>query len=315
MGMLEILIADPLDKEIEKDLGKFGKIVKIYGDAKQKRLLKHVAEADIICIRTATHMDKDLMERASKLKYILTFTTGTDHIDTEYAKMKGITVIADREGGVKDSVAEHAVGMMIDLARNISYSHEKMNSNEWTKDECMGTELKGKTLGIIGCGRVGTSVARIAKLGLCMKVIGYDPYLGKHDLIQLVSLKELLTRSHIITLHIPLTDETEHMIGKNEFDLMARGKKPYVINTARGDIIDMNKLYTALKRGKISGAALDVYPKEPPFNDREFRKIKQLSGSGKVVLTPHIAGSTVEGKRKTGKNVISQFIKKKSKTA
>lgn len=308
MKKTKIIISDPLGEVTEKLLESLGRVVRVYTKDKQKRLLEEIADAETICVRTATHVGKELIDKAPKLKYILTFTMGTDHIDVAYARVKGVEVIEDRLGGTKDSVAEHTVGLMIDLVRKISYSDRKMRQNAWAKRECMSIELKGKTLGIIGCGRIGTRVAEIAKLGLGMRVMGYDPYV-KSDLVRMVSLEELLAESDVITLHVPKTDETTRMIGKKEFDTMARGKKPYIINTARGTVIDMNELYAALKEGKIKGAALDVYPKEPPFGDaafqKIFQKIRQLSN---VVLTPHTAGSTLEGKIKTGENVIRRFM-------
>ncbi len=274
-----------------------------------RRLQREIENADVLCIRTATKIDKALMDRGKKLKYILSFTSGIDHIDIEYAQLRGIEVIWDKLGGVSDSVAEFTIGLMINLARRISYAHERMKMNIWAKGECMGMELRKKTLGIIGCGRIGSKVAKIAKLGLEMRVIGYDPYLKRHEYVQLTSLNDVLMNSDIITIHVPLTDETRNMIGKREFELMGIGKKPYIINTSRGGVIDLKELYLALKRGLIKGVAMDVYVEEPPFKDELFTKIKELEGEGRVLFTPHIAGSTLDGKEMVGRNVIDLFLR------
>lgn len=302
--MLKTLIADPLPPEIENYLGSLGKVVKVYGEGGERRVLEEIGDADIICIRTATKMNKPMIDRAKKLKYILTFTMGTDHIDTAYAKEKGIEVISDAGGGTTEAVAEHVIGLMIDLLRKISYSNQKTKENQWVKKECMGTELNGKTLGIVGCGKIGTRIAEIAKLGFGMNVIGYDPYIKKHATVTMTGIKDVLNQSDIITLHVPETKDTIGMIGKEEFDIMVKGKKPYLINAARGKLIQSEELYTALKEGEIKGVALDVYPEEPPFEDSVYQKIK---GMDNVVLTPHIAGSTHEGKLKIGNNVIGQL--------
>lgn len=302
--MFKTLIADPLPPDIEGYLETLGKVVKVGEENKERRILEEIGDADIICIRTATKMDKPMIDLAKKLKYILTFTIGTDHIDMAYAKERAIEVISDVRGGTTDAVAEHVIGLMIDLVRKISYSNRKTKENEWVKKECMGTELNGKTLGIIGCGKIGTRIAQIAKLGFAMNVIGYDPFIKEHNMVSMTGLKEVLAQSDIITLHVPETKETVGMIGKDEFDLMAKGRKPYLINAARGKLIQSEELYTALTEGKIKGIALDVYPEEPPFEDPVYQKIKEM---GNVVLTPHIAGSTHEGKLKIGRNVIEQL--------
>ena len=284
----KVLISDSLSKEAVDILQKEKEFkVDVNTKLTPEELKKVIKDYDALLVRSATKVTADIINAADKLKIIGRAGVGLDNVDVEAASKKGIIVV-NTPGGNTISTAEHTFSMMMALSRTIPQADLSMKKGEWERKKFMGVELYGKTLGIVGLGRIGTEVAKRA-IAFGMTVIAYDPYLSAEkakDLgIENVDLKTLFQKSDYITVHTPLTDETKHMISAKEFAVMKKGVR--MINCARGGIIDEEALVKAIEEGKVAGAAFDVYENEPP-------KGSKLIGLDKVVLTPHLGASTEE---------------------
>lgn len=287
--MFRILVSDKLEKEgldiltAEKDFQvdcKFG-----IPAAELKSIIK---DYDAIIVRSGTQVTSDILENAGKLKVIGRAGVGLDNVDLDAATRKGI-VAMNTPAGNTTSTAEHTMSMIMALSRNIAQAVASVKSCKWERAKFNGVELYGKTLGIIGLGRIGSTVAKMAQ-GFGMTTIGYDPFLSAEiaakNGIKLVELEYIYKTADYITVHIPKTDETTNMIGAKQIALM----KPAVrlINCARGGIIDEKALVQALKDKRIAGAALDVYEVEPPDFSSELFKLDNC------ITTPHLGASTSE---------------------
>ncbi|MEM3693879.1 MAG: hydroxyacid dehydrogenase [Candidatus Bathyarchaeia archaeon] len=296
----KILVTDSVDLRLLKELKKHA-ILEIAPNISKEDLIERVREADILVIRGRTRVTSDVIKAARRLKAIIRAGSGIDNVDLEAAFEKGIYVLNAAEASA-DSVAEFTIGLMIALARRIPFLNESMRKGSWLKDRGMGIELKGKTLGIVGLGRIGSRVARIAK-AIGMKVLAYDPYVSREKAseleVELVGLETLLRSSDFISLHVPLTKETWRLIGKRELQLMKPSS--FLINTARGGIVDEEALERALKGGKLAGAALDVFQVEPPSLS------KGLLDLDSVILTPHIGGFTREAQGRIATCIIEDI--------
>lgn len=286
MTKFKVLVADPVD---EAFLEKVRPHVDVEVNLKlsEEELLKKVEDVDALVVRSRTKVTRRVVEAAKKLKAIIRAGVGVDNIDMEAAKEGGIAVVnTPREPA--QSVAELTMALALCLARRIPFLDRSMKSGRWIKGEAVGFELRGKVMGIVGLGSIGSTVARLAQ-AFGMKVVAYDPYITHERAsslgVELVSFQELLSTSDFISIHVPLTPETRGMIGREEVERMKHGA--FIINTSRGGIVDEEALYEALKKGKLGGAALDVYSKEPP-PDHPLLKLDS------VICTPHIGGSTPE---------------------
>ncbi len=254
-----------------------------------------------LVIRSATKATAEIIEAAHNLKVICRGGIGLDNVDIHAASKKGIVVMNTPEGNTI-TAAEHTIGMIMALSRNIPQATTSLKEGKWEKKKFQGCEIFNKTLGVIGVGRIGRLVAERSK-GMKMKVIAYDPYI-KPDIIERmdiepVSFDELLQRSNYITIHAPLTDETNNMINKETIAKMKSGAM--LINCARGGIVNEDDLFDALKSGYLSGAALDVFSKEPPG------KIKLMSLPN-FICTPHLGASTKEAQEKVAEDVAEQTV-------
>jgi len=286
--MLRILISDPLAKE-GVELLQAEKSFKV--DVKLKlppeELKKIIKDYDALLVRSGTKVTKDIIEKANKLKVIGRAGVGLDNVDLSAASKRGI-IVMNTPGGNTISTAEHTMSLMLALSRNIPQADVSTKQGKWERKKFMGVELHGKTLGIIGLGRIGGEVAKRAKT-FGMKVLVYDPFLSldKVEELGIVSaeLDAIFKASDYITVHTPLTDETKHIIGKKTIDKMKKGVR--IVNCARGGIIDETAVVYGIKSGKIAGAAFDVYEKEPP-------KDSPLIGCENIILTPHLGASTEE---------------------
>jgi D-3-phosphoglycerate dehydrogenase len=252
-------------------------------------------------VRSGTKITADLIEAASKLKAVARAGAGVDNIDVEAATRKGV-VVMNTPGGNSVAAAEHTIGMIFALARNIARGDASLRRKAWERSKLMGVELEGKTLGVIGLGRIGREVA-VRGRGLKMKVVGSDPYLSesraKEMDIQLAEVGEVLETSDVVTVHVPLSDETRGLIGRDE---LARMKpSAMVINCARGGIVDEEALAEALREGRIAGAAVDVFESEPPADS-------PLLALDNVVLTPHLGASTKEAQVSVAVQAAQQMI-------
>ena len=287
--MIKILVSDPLSEEglkILKDVKDFQVDVKT--DLKPEGLKAIIKDYDALLVRSATKVTGDIIDAADKLKVIGRAGVGLDNVDLTAATQKGV-IVMNTPGGNTISTAEHAVSMILSLARNIPQASLSTKKGEWKRSKFMGVELYAKVLGIVGFGRIGKEVAKRA-LSFGMRVLAYDPFLSREIAeslgIQVVELKELFEQSDYITVHTPLTDETTHLVSTKQFALMKKGVR--VINCARGGIIDEQALIAAIKEGKVAGAALDVFEKEPVSADSELLKLDN------VIVTPHLGASTEE---------------------
>jgi D-3-phosphoglycerate dehydrogenase len=298
----KILVSDPLSK---RGLEILDKAKEIKYDLKPglspEELKKIIPEYDAIIIRSETKLKAEIIEAADHLKVIGRAGIGLDNVDLRAATKKGIVVMnTPQENAI--AAAEHTIAMMLSISRKIPQATAIMRAGKWEKRKFMGVELYGKTLGLIGIGVIGTIVADRAR-GLKMKVIGYDPYLSKEVAekkgVELVSMDELLNKSDFISVHTPLTDETRNLIDKNSFKKMRNGV--ILINCARGGIVNEKDLYEAIKEGKVAGAALDVFEKEPAIGN-------PLLELEEVIGTPHLGASTGEAQENVSIAIAQQII-------
>jgi D-3-phosphoglycerate dehydrogenase / 2-oxoglutarate reductase len=256
------------------------------GQRSRAELLAALPDADALIIRSASKIDAEALASAGKLKMIARAGVGVDNVDIPVATNRGIVIMNTPDGNTI-STAEMTFGLMLALARQIPQAHATMLAGKWDRKSFMGVELRGKTLGVVGFGRIGRAVAKRA-LAFEMTVIAFDPYIPADvaaDLgVELVDLDTIYSRSDFISLHAVLTDETRDMINAQTIARMKPGVR--IIDAARGALINEADLTDALKSGKVAGAALDVYPTEPPPPD------DPLIGLPNVVHTPHLAAST-----------------------
>jgi len=304
---MKILIAAPIDEQCKKDLEKFGEVVfEKYPD--ERRLIKLIKDFDVLIVRSKPKVTKKVLSAGKKLKLIIRAGIGLDNIDVTAAEKLGIKIRNTPTAPTK-AVAEFTISLMLTLLRKVCKANAAMKNEKWLKSELIGNELYGKCLGIIGAGRIGCEVAKLGD-AFGMKVLYYDIRENgsyKKYNMERVELNELLREADVVTIHVPLTNETKGMIGKNEIDVMKNGS--YLINTSRGKIVKERDLLHALKSGKLAGVALDVYSLEPPF---ENKVLKELISLDNVVTTPHIAGSTFESQRRIGRQII-EIVKEELK--
>lgn len=297
---MKILVTDGIAPEAVKMLEEAGHEVTL-DEASPERLLEIIGNYEALMVRSRTKVRADALDRAAKLKVIGRAGIGVDNIDIGYAKEKGIKVVNAPSGSTL-SVAELAFAHMLALARGVVRGTQGIKSGQWLKKQLKGMELDGKTMGILGCGRIGQALAaRCQAFG--MTTIGYDPYLPKEVAdaagIELVDIDTAYERSDFISLHLALTEETKHMISTGQFEKMK--DSAYLINCARGGVVDEEALYNALKEGKIGGAGVDVFETEPPGETK-------LAEFENVVFTPHIGANTKDAQLKAGTMVSEQVI-------
>ncbi len=294
--MKKILVADALSPDALdklKSIPEFDVTEKTGMD--EDELVKTIPDFHATVVRGATKVTAKAIEAASNMELIVRAGIGLDNIDLEAAKAKGIQV-ANTPAATSISVAEHTFGLMLAAVRNHGKANLSMKDHKWEKKLFSGTELYGKTLGVIGFGRIGQEVAKRA-LAFGMKVIAYDIIDCQTDLdVRQIPLEELLSQADIITLHLPLTDQTRHMISDKEFEMMKDGV--ILVNASRGGTVDEKALLRSLDSGKVRAAALDVFEKEPPD---EFSLVDHPN----VIVTPHIGAAAKEGQKRAGMEVVS----------
>src|SRR5690242_2220039 len=295
-----VLIADQLSSAavaIFKDRG-IDTDVKV-GLAKEE-LVKIIADYDGLAVRSATKVTEKVIAAASKLKVVGRAGIGVDNIDVKAATAKGI-IVMNTPFGNSITTAEHALSLMMALARQIPEADRSTQGGKWEKSKFLGVELYAKTLGVIGCGNIGSIVANRA-IGLKMKVIAYDPFLSPAHAQELgvekVELAELFRRADFITLHTPLTEQTKNVIDAKALAAMKKGVR--LINCARGGLVDEQALREALERGQVAGAAFDVFTQEPAQNNPLF-------GHPNVVCTPHLGAATAEAQENVALQIAEQM--------
>lgn len=286
---MKICICDPLPENAVELLKTNGFEVDVKTGMSPEELISSIKDYNAIIVRSATKVKKEVIDAGVNLKLIVRGGVGIDNIDVPSAETKGITV-KNTPGASTVSVAEHTFALLLSLMRQIPKADQSMKQGKWEKKALKGAELYKKTLGLIGSGRIGMAVSKRAQV-FEMNVIAYDPYVDDSVLkeagIQPVnSLDELLPVADIISLHIPKTDETAHIINSDTINKMKDGA--VLVNAGRGGTVDEQAVYEALKSGKLKGAALDVFEKEPLENS-------PLVELDNVILTPHLGASTKEG--------------------
>ncbi len=296
----KVLITDGLEKE-GKD------IINAVGEAADKKgiepaeLLQIIGEYDGMIVRGRTKVTKELFEAAKNLKVVGRAGVGVDNIDLQAAKDHGVTVV-NAPTATTIAVAELGFAMMLALVRDIPHTDAEMKHDKWIKKDYKGRELNGKTLGIVGYGNIGSRIGKYAQ-ALDMKVICYDPIRNIDDMratgADPVELEEVYAKADIITFHVPLIPETKHMVNDETFTKMKDGV--LLVNVARGGIIEEAALLRALESGKVAGAALDVYEKEPPVD-------WTLAEHPKVIAVPHVGGQTAEAQVRVAGDIASEVI-------
>jgi len=301
MFVMKVLIADNVSKRAVEVLEeeKSWNVVFLPGK-KGASVTEEIADADALVVRSATKVNADLLSHAKRLRAIGRAGSGVDNVDLDAATKHGI-VVMNTPGGNANSVAEQTMGLLVCLARRIPQADASMKKGAWEKKKLTGTELRGKTLGLIGLGRIGSEVARLAR-AFEMDVIAFDPYvpsrLAQEQGLKLVKLEELLSSSDYISLHTAATPETYHLINAETLAKTKPGVR--IVNCARGELIKQEDLLQALESGQVAGAALDVYEKEPPTDSK-------LVAHPNVIATPHIAGSTDEAQEIVGISIAEQI--------
>jgi D-3-phosphoglycerate dehydrogenase len=296
-----VLICDQVAPILNDILQKNGLQITYEPEITPDQIKEKIGNFDIVVVRSRTKITKEMIDRANKCKIIARVGVGLDNIDVDAAKTKGIRVINAVEGAM-NAVAELVLGLMLSLAREIPRADREIRNGKWLKKELMGTELSGKYLGIVGLGNIGKKLAKHAR-ALNMNIIGYDVIPISDDFSREVGLIKadldtLISSADYISFHVPFTESTHHLVNSQ---LLAKMKKNvYLINTSRGEIIDENALYDALKEGKIAGAALDVFESEPATGNK-------LATLPNVICTPHIGAQTKEAQALAA-NVIAEKI-------
>ncbi|MFN4131636.1 MAG: phosphoglycerate dehydrogenase [Caldimicrobium sp.] len=299
---MKILISDPLSEEGINIIKEAGLEVIYKPGLSPEELKREISEVSALIIRSGTKVTREIIEAGKNLRVIGRAGTGLDNVDIQAANEYGI-VVMNVPGGNTLSAAEHTLALLFALARKIPQANNSVKNGLWERKKFMGVELNNKILGIIGLGRIGSIVAERA-LCLQMKVIAYDPFVTPEAAakkgIELVSLEELYAKADFITIHTPLTKETYHLINREAFAKMKEGV--YIINCARGGIIDEEALFEAINSGKVAGAALDVFEKEPVPPHHPLLK------SDKVIATPHLGASTIEAQKTVAIEIAKQVV-------
>jgi D-3-phosphoglycerate dehydrogenase len=301
--MFKILVSDPIsDLGIQQLNDAADVIVDKKTGLKEDELIAIIGEYDALLVRSQTKVTERIMQAGNKLKVIGRAGVGVDNIDLEAATKRGIVVINAPDGNTI-ATCELTFAMMMSAARQIPQAYKKTVTGEWDRKTFVGVELRAKILGIIGMGRIGSEVAKRAKV-FGMEVLGYDPFLTEDRAekmgVKLCSVNEIAAQADFITVHTPLTPETRHIIGKAQFDIMKKGAR--IINCARGGIVDEAALVDAINQGIVAGAAFDVFEEEPPAADHPFLNHPQ------IIVTPHLGASTVEAQENVAIDVSEEVL-------
>ena len=299
--MFKILVTDPLAEEglaIMRDSASVDVSIGI----KPEELIEKIPDYDALVVRSETQVTKDVIDAGRKLKVVGRAGVGVNNIDVKAATVRGVVVV-NVPGGNTIAATEQTFALLLALARHVPEADQTLRSGVWDRKRFTGIELYGKTMGVIGLGRIGVEVSRRAK-AFGMKVVGYDPYISRDRAeevgVELKPLEEVLKEADFLTIHTPLTQDTRKLIGEREIAMMKDGA--FIVNCARGGIVEESVLLNALKSGKLGGAALDVFEKEPP-GENELFKLKN------VVVTPHLGASTAEAQVTNSVEIARMVLK------
>jgi len=300
MSYFKVLLVDGIDPAGIEVLERTKSITPIVDEKiSHEKLLDVVGEVDGIVVRSATMIDREVLSKATQLKVVGRAGVGVDNVDLDAATEHGVLVM-NSPGGSTMTTAEHTVAMLFAMARNIPQAYRTLKEHQWEKNKFKGVELTGKTLGVIGLGRIGSEVARKCQ-AMGMNVIAYDPFINPDANLTsglvMVSVEQVFDQADFITVHVPLTDETRNMIRKDTIARMRDGVR--IVNCARGGIINESDLYEALKSGRVAGAAFDVFETEPNTES-------PLLELDNFIATPHLGASTFEAQRKVSEDICRQ---------
>ena len=297
---MKILICDNLNQQVYKELETIGDCFDISKSAsKDEDLANHIKDSEIVVIRSATKLTKEVLDEAEQLKIIARCGVGIDNVDLDFAKSKNIFVTNAPSANLI-SVVELTVALIISASRKLSLADSHLKKGEWNRSEFLGYELYGKTLGIVGFGKAGRLVAdRMKSFG--MSIVFYDPYVTDwNGSEESVELDDLLRTADVVSIHVIKTKDTENLISKDMLDLLKPSS--IIVNTSRGGVLDEDYLFELLESKKIFGAGLDVYSNEPPENVDRYNGLN-------LVTTPHIGASTNEAQLKAGLETIENIKK------
>jgi D-3-phosphoglycerate dehydrogenase len=301
MSNLKVFVADDVNDEKLAPLREAGFTVEKVIKLSFEQLAEKIRDADGIIVRSATRITGNLMDQAKKLRVIGRAGVGVDNIDVKAATERGIVVMNAPDGNTV-TTAEHTIALLVSMARNVPQAHALLQSGVWDKKKFVGVELSGKILGIIGLGRIGKHVAKIAK-GFGLNILAFDPFVSNEqarDLgIEVGTLEDVFRKADFITIHTPVTGDTRGIIGKDAFSKIKKGVR--VINCARGGLVDEVALLEAIENGTVAGAALDVFETEPLPND------SPLLNNPKIITTPHLGASTTEAQEGVALTVAEQM--------
>lgn len=297
---MRVLVTDPIAED-GLDILREQVPVDVKIKLSEDELVEAIGDYDALVVRSGTQVTARVIEAGKQLQIIGRAGVGVDNIDVEAATQRGIMVVNAPDGN-SIAAAEHTIAMMMSLTRHIPTADASLRDGKWERRKFVGTEVTGKTLGVIGMGRIGREVARRAR-GLQMRVLAYDPYVSSEQAerlgVKMCELEDVLVGSDFVTIHVPLTETTRNLIGERELEMI----KPsaYLINCARGGIVDETALHAALEKGQLAGAALDVFVSEPPHDN-------PLLNDPRVVVTPHLGASTREAQVAVAVDVARQIL-------
>ena len=304
---IKILLLENISDSAVQELARAGytNVRALGGAVSEEDLIKAVRGVHMLGIRSKTRVSRPVVEAADKLLAIGAFCIGVNQIDLKAATESGVAVFNAPYSNTR-SVAELIIGLSVMLIRRIPDKNAAAHRGEWLKEATGSFELRGKTLGIVGYGNIGSQVSNLAE-AMGMQVIYYDTAtkLPHGNAKQVADLKELLKRSHVVTLHVPSTPQTRGMLDATAIKAMRKGA--ILINHSRGDVVDLSAVANAIKTNKLAGAAIDVFPEEPEKNGDPFAS--ELQGLPNVILTPHIGGSTEEAQANIGMDVTAKLVK------
>jgi D-3-phosphoglycerate dehydrogenase len=299
----KILITDELHPLLKEGLEQDGFVVDYHPAISAEEVLGIIHDYEGLVINSKVYAGKDLLDRAVKLKFVCRAGSGLEVIDLDYAKLKNVIAFNSPEGN-RNAVAEHALGMLLNLLNNISKADRELRNKEWKREENRGNELSGRTIGLIAYGHTAQAFAKILK-GFDVKILAYDKY--KTNFENESSLHSIFEQVDVLSLHLPLTEETKYMI---DYAFLSSFKKPiWFINTSRGKVLRTSDLLQAITERKVIAAALDVFENEKlsSLNENEKKDFEALISDSRILLTPHIAGWTHKSKMKIAKVLLEKI--------
>ena len=303
----KILITDDLHPLLQEGLEQDGFVVDYRPDILAEEVLEIIPDYEGLVINSKVYVGKEMFDRAVNLKFVCRAGSGLEVIDLNYAKQKNVLAFNSPEGN-SNAVAEHALGMLLNIMNNISRAHEQVKSKQWIREQNRGNELRGKTIGLIAYGNTAQALAKLL-IGFDVNILAYDKYERgfTNNFVSESSLETIFEKADVLSVHLPLTEETKYMI---DYKFLSSFKKPiWLINTSRGKVLKTEDLLRAISERKVIAVALDVLENEKlsSFNEEEKKIFEQLTSNNRILLTPHIAGWTHESKQRIAEVLLEKI--------